>query len=86
MQSEAGSAFSQVAAANSAASSSMVMSAFSATFCKSKRPMRFELGVAASAVGLARHQAPPHTKGLHQVDDKGNRHAGECAAAAVWRE
>src|ERR1700722_17116052 len=38
-----------------------------------KRPMRFELGVAASAAGLG-GKASPHTKGLHQVDDKGNRH------------
>src|SRR4029077_19270146 len=72
-ESEAGSAFSQVAAANSAASSGMVMSAFSATFSKRNAPMRFELGVAASAAGLG-GKAPPHTKGLHQVDDKGNRH------------
>src|SRR6478752_9042022 len=38
-----------------------------------KRPMRFELGVAASAAGLG-GKASPHPKGLHQVDDKGNRH------------
>jgi len=38
-----------------------------------KRPMRFELGMAASAAGLG-GKASPHTKGLHQVDDKGNRH------------
>ena len=35
--------------------------------------MRFELGVAASAAGLG-GKASPHTKGIHQVDDKGNRH------------
>src|SRR6202048_3903623 len=38
-----------------------------------KRPMRFELGMAVPATGLGR-EASPHTKGLHQVDDKGNRH------------
>src|SRR5580693_7695495 len=38
-----------------------------------KRPMWFELGMTAPATGLGR-EASPHTKGLHQVDDKGNRH------------
>jgi UDP-glucose/GDP-mannose dehydrogenase family, NAD binding domain len=65
-ESEAGSAFSQVAA-NWAASSGMVMSAFTATFCA---PDGYELGVAASAAGFGR-EASPYTKGIHQVDDKG---------------
>ena len=38
-----------------------------------KRPMRFELGVAASAAELG-GKASPRPKSIHQVDDKGNRH------------
>ena len=56
-----------------ASSGMVVMSAFSATSSQKKRPMGFELGMAAPATGRGR-EASPHTKGLHQVDDKGNRH------------
>ena len=69
-ESEAGSAFSQVAAANSAASSGMVMSAFSATFSKRNARCGSSLAWRRPPLGFEH----PHTKGLHQVDDKGNRH------------
>src|ERR1700733_3720529 len=71
-ESEAGSTFWQVAAANSAASWHGDVGLLGDLLQK-KRPMRFELGMAASAAGLG-GKASRHTKGLHQVDDKGNRH------------
>ena len=71
--SEAGSAFSPVAAASSAASSGMVMSAFSATCAQKKRPMRFELGVASTAARLG-FEASPRANRPHQLHHEGNRH------------
>jgi len=72
-ESEAGSAFSQVAAASSAASSVMVMSAFSATFSKRNARCGSSLAWRRPPLGFG-GKASPHTNGLHQVDDEGNRH------------
>src|SRR6478609_8261351 len=72
-ESEAGSAFSQVAAANSAASSGMVMSAFSATFSKRNARCGSSLAWRRPPLGLGA-RLPRTRKFLHQVDDKGNRH------------
>jgi hypothetical protein len=57
----------------SAAGSGMVMSAFSATFSKRNARWGSSLAWRRPPLGLGA-RLPPHTKGLHQVDDKGNRH------------
>jgi hypothetical protein len=68
--SEAGSAFSPVAAASSAASSGMVMSAFSTTCAR--RNDRCGSSVASAAAGPG-FEASPRANGLHQVHNEGNR-------------
>ncbi len=71
--SEAGSAFSLVAAASSAANSGMVDVGLLDDLRQKKRPMLFELGVAPAAARLG-YEASTHANRFHQVHHEGDRH------------
>ena len=70
-ESEAGSAFSQVAAAHSAASAGMVVAAVSAPVSQRKPRCGSSLAWRRPPLGLGARLPRTHESGLHQVDDKG---------------
>ena len=82
-ESEAGSTFWQVAAANSAASSGMVMSAFSATFSKRNARCGSSLAWRRPPLGLGA-RLPGTRKAFTKLTTK-ETDTLKCAAAA-WRE
>src|SRR6476646_10356323 len=82
-ESEAGSAFSQVAAANSAANSGRVMSAFSATFFKRNARCGSSLAWRRPPLGLGA-RLPRTSKAFTRLTTQ-ETDTLKCAAAA-WRE